>query len=147
MTASTTSALATASTGYLRHHQRVRHLSGAHLGALRGLADGGPYALCHVHQFRQRTGGHRRRRLGGPLTFLFVFPLRDRPGKKPASRLAGLRPQQHRRGHGQCASGTKPGGNKRESERFAKASDDSFRKFRAEALIKLLFGHAGSMAF
>ena len=39
------------------------------------------------------------------------------------------------------------GGNKRESERFSKASDDSFRKFHAETLIKMLFGHAGSMAF
>ena len=39
------------------------------------------------------------------------------------------------------------GSNKRESQRFAEASSESFRRFRAEALIKLLFGHAGSLAF
>jgi ABC-type multidrug transport system fused ATPase/permease subunit len=87
--------------------------------------------------------------LVGPLTFLFVIPFaRLAREKSQASRLAGSETTSNiEEGMANVLAVQSLGGNKRESDRFAKASDDSFRKFRAEALIKLLFGHAGSMAF
>ncbi len=87
--------------------------------------------------------------LVGPLTFLFVIPFaRIARDKSQASRLAGSETTSNiEEGMANVLAVQSLGGNKRESDRFAKASDDSFRKFRAEALIKLLFGHAGSMAF
>ncbi|MYD43905.1 MAG: ABC transporter ATP-binding protein [Gammaproteobacteria bacterium] len=39
------------------------------------------------------------------------------------------------------------GGNKRESERFKRASSESFKRFRLEAIVKLSFQQVGSLAF
>ena len=87
--------------------------------------------------------------LVGPLTFLFVVPFaRLARNKSQASRIAGSETTSNiEEGMANVLAVQSLGGNKRESERFAKASNDSFRKFRAEALVKLLFGHAGSLAF
>ena len=86
--------------------------------------------------------------LVGPLTFMFVIPLRLARNKSQASRLAGSETTSNiEEGMANVLAVQSMGGNKRESERFANASNESFRKFRAEVLVKLLFGHAGSLAF
>lgn len=87
--------------------------------------------------------------LVGPLTFLFVIPFaRLARRKSQASRLAGSETTSNiEEGMANVLAVQSLGGNKRESERFAAASNESFRKFRSETLVKLLFGHAGSMAF
>ena len=87
--------------------------------------------------------------LVGPLTFMFVIPFaRLARNKSQASRLAGSETTSNiEEGMANVLAVQSMGGNKRESERFANASNESFRKFRAEVLVKLLFGHAGSLAF
>ena len=87
--------------------------------------------------------------LVGPLTFLFVIPF---------ARLARRRSQASRASGSQTTSNIEEGmsnvlaiqslgGNKRESQRFADASNESFRRFRAESLVKLLYQHAGALSF
>ena len=75
--------------------------------------------------------------LVGPLTFLFVIPFaRLAREKSRASRLAGSETTSNiEEGMANVLAVQSLGGNKRESERFSKASDDSFRKFRAEYFI------------
>ena len=87
--------------------------------------------------------------LVGPLTFLFVIPFaRLARRRSQASRLSGSQTTSNiEEGMANVLAVQSLGGNKRESERFAAASDESFRRFRAETLVKLLFGHAGSIAF
>ena len=85
----------------------------------------------------------------GPLTFLFVIPFARLARKRSqASRLSGAQTTSNiEEGMANVLAVQSLGSNKRESQRFAEASSESFRRFRAEALIKLLFGHAGSLAF
>ena len=85
----------------------------------------------------------------GPLTFLFVIPFaRLARRRSQASRLSGAQTTSNiEEGMANVLAVQSLGSNKRESQRFAEASSESFRRFRAEALIKLLFGHAGSLAF
>ena len=87
--------------------------------------------------------------LVGPMTFLFVIPFsRLARRRSQASRISGAQTTSNiEEGMSNVLAIQSLGGNKRESRRFADASNESFRRFRAEALVKLLYGHAGALSF
>jgi len=87
--------------------------------------------------------------LVGPLTFLFVTPLaRIARRRSEASRSAGSKTTSNiEEGMSNVLAVQSLGGNKQESKRFNNASNESFRRFRAEVIIKLVIGVAGNLAF
>jgi len=87
--------------------------------------------------------------LVGPMTFLFVTPFaRLARRRSQASRASGAQTTSNiEEGMSNVLAIQSLGGNKRESQRFADASNESFKRFRSEALIKLIYGHAGALSF
>lgn len=87
--------------------------------------------------------------LVGPMTFLFVIPFaRLARRRSQASRVSGAQTTSNiEEGMSNVLAIQSLGGNKRESKRFADASNESFRRFRAEAIVKLVYQHAGALSF
>ena len=87
--------------------------------------------------------------LVGPMTFLFVIPFaRLARRRSQASRVAGARTTSNiEEGMSNVLAIQSLGGNKKESQRFADASSESFRRFRAETIVKLVYGHVGALSF
>jgi len=87
--------------------------------------------------------------LVGPMTFLFVIPFaRLARRRSQASRVSGAQTTSNiEEGMSNVLAIQSLGGNKRESQRFADASNESFRRFRAETFVTLLYQHAGALSF
>ena len=87
--------------------------------------------------------------LVGPMTFLFVIPFaRLARQRSQASRISGAQTTSNiEEGMSNVLAIQSLGGNKRESKRFAEDSSESFRRFRAEAIVKLIYQHAGALSF
>ena len=87
--------------------------------------------------------------LVGPLTFLFVIPFaRLARNRSQASRIAGAQTTSNiEEGMSNVLAIQSLGGNQRESQRFADASNESFKRFRAETIVKLVYQYAGALAF
>ena len=84
-----------------------------------------------------------------PLMLLFVVPFaRMARRRSQASRAAGANTTRNiEEGMSNVLAVQSLGGNKHESERFNKLSQESFKRFRFEALVKLTFQQFGSLAF
>ncbi len=87
--------------------------------------------------------------LVGPLTFVFVLPFASIARRRSqASRISGSQTTSNiEEGMSNVLAIQSLGGNKQESQRFADASNESFRRFRAESFVKLIYQQAGSLAF
>ncbi len=84
-----------------------------------------------------------------PIMLVFVVPFaRMARRRSQASRASGANTTSNiEEGMSNVLAIQSLGGNKRERQRFRKASEESFRRFRIESLLKLTYGQAGSLAF
>ena len=87
--------------------------------------------------------------LACPFTLLCVVPFaRMARRRSQASRAAGANTTSNiEEGMSNVLAVQSLGGNKREGERFRRASEESFARFRREALVKLLYQQFGTLAF
>ena len=87
--------------------------------------------------------------LACPFTLLCVVPFaRMARRRSQASRAAGASTTSNiEEGMSNVLAVQSLGGNKREGERFRRASEESFARFRREALVKLLYQQFGTLAF
>ena len=87
--------------------------------------------------------------LACPVTLLCVVPFaRMARRRSQASRAAGANTTSNiEEGMSNVLAVQSLGGNKREGERFRRASEESFARFRREALVKLLYQQFGTLAF
>lgn len=87
--------------------------------------------------------------LACPFTLLCVVPFaRMARRRSQASRAAGASTTSNiEEGMSNVLAVQSLGGNKREGERFRHASEESFARFRREALVKLLYQQFGTLAF
>ena len=84
-----------------------------------------------------------------PIMLVFVVPFaRMARRRSQASRASGANTTSNiEEGMSNVLAIQSLGGNKRERQRFRKASEESFRRFRIESFLKLTYGQAGSLAF
>ena len=84
-----------------------------------------------------------------PIMLVFVVPFaRMARRRSQASRASGANTTSNiEEGMSNVLAIQSLGGNKREHQRFRKASEESFRRFRIESFLKLTYGQAGSLAF
>ena len=87
--------------------------------------------------------------LACPFTLLCVLPFaRMARRRSQASRASGASTTSNiEEGMSNVLAVQSLGGNRREGERFRKASEESFRRFRRESLVKLLYQQVGTLAF
>jgi len=85
----------------------------------------------------------------GPLAFLFASPFTKILRRRSrASRVAGSATTSNiEEGMSNVLAVQSLGGNQQESKRFSNASNESFRRFRAEEFIRLVIGRMASLAF
>ena len=84
-----------------------------------------------------------------PIMLVFVVPFaRMARRRSQASRASGANTTSNiEEGMSNVLAIQSLGGNRRERQRFRKASEESFRRFRIESFLKLTYGQAGSLAF
>ncbi len=84
-----------------------------------------------------------------PLMLLFVVPFaRMARRRSQASRASGSNTTSNiEEGMSNVLAVQSLGGNKREGQRFKNASEESFKRFRTESLLKFTYQQAGSLAF
>ena len=87
--------------------------------------------------------------LACPFTLLCVLPFaRMARRRSQASRASGANTTSNiEEGMSNVLAVQSLGGNRREGERFRKASEESFSRFRRESLVKLLYQQVGTLAF
>ena len=87
--------------------------------------------------------------LACPFTLLCVLPFaRMARRRSQASRASGANTTSNiEEGMSNVLAVQSLGGNRREGERFRKVSEESFRRFRRESLVKLLYQQVGTLAF
>jgi len=84
-----------------------------------------------------------------PIMLVFVVPFaRMARRRSQASRASGANTTSNiEEGMSNVLAIQSLGGNKRERQRFRKASEESFRRFRIESFLKLTYQQSGSLAF
>ncbi len=84
-----------------------------------------------------------------PIMLLFVVPFaRAARRRSQASRASGADTTANiEEGMSSVLAIQSLGGNRREGQRFRQASEESFRRFRVESLLRLTYQQAGSLAF
>ncbi len=84
-----------------------------------------------------------------PIMLVFVVPFaRSARRRSQASRASGANTTSNiEEGMSNVLAVQSLGGNRRERQRFRNVSEESFRRFRLESLLKLTYGQAGSLAF
>lgn len=84
-----------------------------------------------------------------PLMLVFVMPFaRMARRRSQASRASGSNTTSNiEEGMSNVLAVQSLGGNKREAQRFRSVSEESFKRFRAESIVKLLYQQFGSLAF
>ena len=84
-----------------------------------------------------------------PIMLVFVVPFaRSARRRSQASRASGANTTSNiEEGMSNVLAVQSLGGNRRERQRFRNVSEESFRRFRIESLLKLTYGQAGSLAF
>ena len=87
--------------------------------------------------------------LACPFTLLCVLPFaRMARRRSQASRASGANTTSNiEEGMSNVLAVQSLGGNRREGERFRRASEESFSRFRRESLVKLLYQQVGTLAF